>query len=90
MTTAIIGHGEYQLHSQYSFLVISEDKWFRMCQEQCFNWIKKFNVCQVQECAKSSVIADKSSIPTQSAESSSPTTPDISIGCFTFLIHHCL
>ena len=26
MTKAIIGHGEYQLRSQYSFLAVSEDK----------------------------------------------------------------
>ena len=55
MTKAIIGHGEYQLRSEYSFLAVSEDKWFQfqMSQQQRLHWINKFNACQVQECAKS-------------------------------------
>ena len=30
---AIIGYGQYQLRSQFSFLGITEEKWFRMTQE---------------------------------------------------------
>ena len=40
MTKAIIGHGRYQLCPQYSFLSVSEDKWFHMSQEQRQTWIK--------------------------------------------------
>ena len=54
-------------------------KYFQLSEEQCLNWIKKFNACQVQEYANTSVLADESSAPSGSTEDSSP---DISIGCF--------
>ena len=65
MSKAIIGHGQYQLRPQY----------FQLSEEQRLNWIKKFNACQVQEYANTSVLADESSAPEDSS-------PDISIGCF--------
>ena len=79
MSKAIIGHGQYQICPQYSFLSVSGDKWFWMSEEQRLNWIKKFNACQVQECANTSFLADESSAPSRSTEDSSP---DISIGRF--------
>ena len=48
ITKAIIGLGRYQLRPQYSYLSVSEDKWFHMSQEQRKAWIKKFNATQVQ------------------------------------------
>lgn len=84
MTKAIIGHGEYQLRSHYSFLAVSEDKWFQMSQQQRLHWINKFNTCQVQECVKISFTADKLAMPSTSREDSSPISPDVSVGRFAF------
>ena len=50
MEKAIIGYGEYRLRPQYSFLAISEEKWFKMTQDQRLRWIQKFNVCAVRPC----------------------------------------
>ena len=50
MEKAIIGYGEYRLRPQYSFLAISEEKWFKMTQDQRLRLIQKFNVCAVRPC----------------------------------------
>ena len=50
MEKAVISYGEYRLRSQYSFLAISEEKWFKMTQDQRLRWIQKFNVCAVRPC----------------------------------------
>ncbi len=42
MEKAIVGYGEYRLQPQYSFLAVSEEKWFRMSQER-LRWVRKFN-----------------------------------------------
>ena len=75
MEKAIIGYGEYMLCSQYSFLAISEEKWFKMSQDQRLKSIKKFNACAVRPSTKEgpsmstsldSQFATLSSIPTAS------------------------
>ena len=48
MEKAIIGYGEYMLRPQYSFLAVSEEKWFKMSQDQQLRWIQKFNACAVR------------------------------------------
>ena len=44
---AIIGYGQYQLWPQFSSLAVTEEKWFRMMQEQHQRYIRKFNVATV-------------------------------------------
>ena len=44
---AIIGYGQYQLRPQFSYLAVTEEKWFRMTQEQRQRYIRKFNVATV-------------------------------------------
>ena len=45
---AVIGYGEYQLRQQYSFLAMSEEKWYRMSEDQRQRCIQKFNSCTVR------------------------------------------
>ena len=45
---AIIGIGQYRIRQQYSFLVCSEDTWFRMTSDQRLVYIKKLNSCSVR------------------------------------------
>ncbi len=45
---AVIGYGVCQLKSQYSFLSVPEEKWFRMTQEQRQLHLRKFNGCSVR------------------------------------------
>ena len=45
---AIIGYSQYQLQPQFSSLAVTEEKWFRMTQEQRQRYIRKFNVATVQ------------------------------------------
>ena len=44
---SIIGYGEYRLRSEYSFLAVSEEKWFCMTQLQRQKHVGKFNSCKV-------------------------------------------
>jgi len=46
---AIIGFGQYRLRPQYSSLSVTEEKWFRMSQEQRQRHINKFNSTLVHE-----------------------------------------
>ncbi len=43
MEKAIIGYGEYHLRPEYSFLAVTEEKWFRLSQGQLQKLIDKFN-----------------------------------------------
>ena len=47
MEKSIIGYGEYRLRSEYSFLAVSEEKWFCMTQPQRQKHVDKFNSCKV-------------------------------------------
>lgn len=65
MEKAIIGYGEYQLRSQFSFLAVNEEKWFRLSQEQRLFHIKKFNSCTV----RSSMNQEQNSVTNKTASS---------------------
>ena len=47
MEKAIIGYGQYQLRPQFSSLAVTDDKCFRMTQEQRQRCIRKFNAATV-------------------------------------------
>lgn len=46
---AVIKCGKYRLRTEYSFLSLPEDKWFRMTEAQRVQHLKKFNMCLVRE-----------------------------------------
>jgi hypothetical protein len=46
---ALIGCGEYQLRSNYSYLAVPELQWFKMSQQQREEKIHKLNTCSVHK-----------------------------------------
>jgi hypothetical protein len=56
MEKSIIGRGRYCLRSQYSFLGVAEDKWFRLSQQQRIKVISKFNTCSVRAITEKEII----------------------------------
>ena len=48
MEKAIISSGQYRIRQPYSFLVCSEDTWFRMTSDQRLVHIRKFNSSNVR------------------------------------------
>ena len=63
---AIIGCGKYRVHTEYNFLSIPEEKWFRMTQLQRLQMLKKFNTCTVRSGGQTGDVADKRAQPTNS------------------------
>ena len=77
MEKAIIGCGEYKLRPNYSFLAVSEEKWFKLSLEQRKERINKLNTCTVRT-------ASMSNVQSQSQLVSMPAEPSqgINIGRF--------
>ena len=46
---AVTNCGRFRLQSEYSFLAVAEDKWFRMIEEQRIQHLKKFKTCSVRQ-----------------------------------------
>ena len=67
---AIIGYGQYHLRPQYSSLSVTEEKWFRMTQEQRQRYISKFNVATVHHMTTSGEPTTASTISAAAATSS--------------------
>ena len=87
---AIIGYGQYRLRSQYSFLAVTEEKWFRMSQEQRQRCINKFNAATIRQMVSSKELnSARISSPAVSSGSanydefsSQSTDQDITVGRF--------
>ena len=72
MEKALIGFGQYRIRSQYGFLSVEKDKWFRMLQEQRQQHVKKFNNTSVYQTSSS----DESRVSTAVHDH-----PDKSVDC---------
>ena len=54
---ALIGYGEYRLRPQYSSLSVTEEKWFKLSQEQRQQCIAKFNKATVEQIANTKEVS---------------------------------
>ena len=54
---AIIGRGKYRLKKQYSFLQVSEERWFKMNESQRLDHIKKVSTTKVEEHMRSKALS---------------------------------
>ena len=73
---AVINCGRYRLRSEYTFLAVAEDKWFRMTEAQCIQHLKKFNTCSVRQSEQ----IDQESLSSQPGHSLQ--SHDITVGQF--------
>ena len=49
----IVGRGKYQLKEQYSFLQVSEERWFKMNEKQWLDHIRRVSAAKVLEHTRS-------------------------------------
>ena len=57
---AVIGCGKYRLRTEYSFLVIAEEKWFRMTEAQHLQHLNKLNTCPLRTSGQACVVSTSS------------------------------
>lgn len=71
---AIIECGKYRICAEYSFLSVTEDKWFQMTQAQWQQRLKNFNTCSMWSGGQTGEVAG------QGTEQTSTQCDDITLG----------
>ena len=80
---ALNGYGEYRLRPQYTSLAVTEEKWFRLSQEQRQQCIAKFNKATVEQIANTKEVSSAvGNVATTVATDECPKQRVVFIICF--------